>query len=342
MPQAHVADRPGPPAGWPRPPFDWPYRETGEAVAARACSIDTTEGRWLQAFTLDVDPAAPEWRIGPKVAGPFVSLSLARVARVTLGAPMQASGTSADALPASLPSQALECDYVLRVPDGRDLLRGRTLGHVETDAGVFLFAPQPGGLALQRVFVPRAARLACRFGPTAGELAASRWITDPTVLRAALSGQRGKRMPRIGEALARLGFATPQVIEQVLAQGGTSAPLGERLVQQGLLTPEQLEIALAFKLGYPLVDLARFPVDASCACMLPPELARRHVALPILLDGRRVVVAVEGPATVAALEALDLWPGRPIAPVFAPRGAILLAASMHRGDDAWSQEVPWR
>jgi hypothetical protein len=342
MSNAHAVETSGPPPGWPRPPFDWPHHEQREHAGARGCRIDTVEGRWLHAFALDVDPGARDWRVAAKADGPFVLLSLARVARITLNASLHAATLSVEQGPARIPVPALECDYIVRTAAGQQLLQGRTVGHVDTDNGFFLFAAQPGHIALNRVLVPRAAHLSCEFGPTAGDHAASRWITEPAALRAALSSQRDKRIPRIGEALLQLGFVTTQLIEHALAQPAAQGRLGERLVRQGLLTPEQLQAGLAFKLGYPLVDLGRFPIDPVCARMLPPELANRHGAVPILLDGRRIVVAVEGPATAATLEALNLWPGRVIAPAFAPRGAILLALSALRGDDAWAQEAPWQ
>ncbi len=340
MPNPHDATSPGLPSGWPRPPFEWPHHELPSLGEPRACSIDTVEGRWLQAFARDVDPHAREWFVAAKATGPFVALSLARVARITLGASLQAAPSAAHARPAQIPVGASECDYTVHTSAGRELLRGRTLGHVETEDGVFLFNAQPGHLALGRVLVPRAANLTCRFESDASD--APRWITDPAALVEALASHRGKRIPRLGEALAQLGFVTPQAIDSVLAQPAARGRLGERLLQQGLLTPEQLETGLAFKLGYPLVDLARFPIDRACVRLLSPELARRHAVIPILRDGRRLVVAMDGPATAATLTAANLWPGLVVAPVFAPRGAILLALSAHRSDDAWSQEAPWR
>ncbi len=331
-----------PPPGWPRPPFDWPHHQPQELTGARACHIDTIDSRWLQAFALDVNPGACDWHIAPKANGPFVGLSLARVARITLSAPLQAAIVSLEHGLARIPVTTRECAYTLRTATGQTVLRGRTVGHVDTDDGIFLFAADASEFTLSRVFVPRAAQLNCVFGPTAGDHASSPWIKDPAALRAALSGQRGKRIPRIGEALAQLGFVTPQQIEQALTQPDQHGRLGERLLRQGILRPEQLQTALAFKMGFPLVDLANFPIDPACARMLPPDLASRHCAVPILVDGRHIVVVMDGPATVATLEALNLWPGRIITPALAPRGAILMVLSALRGDDAWAQEAPWR
>jgi hypothetical protein len=337
-----LTDLSAPLPGWPRPPFDWPHQEAREAPGARACSIDTLEGRWLKAFVRDVDPRARDWFVAPKATGPFVALSLARVARVTLGAPLYASVLSEADGPAPLPVAEIECDYVLRTAAGRDVLRGRTVGHVDTDEGLFLFTAVPGEIALNRVFVPRAAQLQCEFGATRQGHAPVQWITDRLALRAAFSNQRHRRIPRIGEALTQLGFLTAAQVDQVLAQPGPRGRLGERLVAQGLVTPAQLETGLAFKLGYPLVDLARMPIDKSCVRLLAPEIARRHGAMPILLEDRQVVVAVDGPSSYAALVAADLLPGQALVPVFAPRSAILMALTVHGADDAWSQEAPLR
>jgi hypothetical protein len=274
----------------------------------------------------------PEWLVGPRAGGPFVALSLARVARITLDAPVQGL--------APLPVAALERDYTVQTAAGRELLRARTVGHVETPEGWFLFIAQPGHFALKRAFVPRAAKLTCAIEPGPGE--AIRWVTDLASLRQAMAGPGGKRTPRMGEALSQLGFVTAQQIDAVLAQPGPRGRLGERLLQQGLLTPDQLETGLAFKLGFPLVDLAHFPVDPACVRLLSPELVRRHGALPIWREGRRIVVAMDRPITAATLDAATLWPGLVMAPVFAARGAILRALAEHRSDDAWSQESPWR
>ncbi len=183
-----------------------------------------------------------------KADGPFAVLPLARVARITLSAPLQAAIVSLEHGLARIPVTALKCDYTLRTATGQALLHGRTVGHVDSDDGVFLFAAHAGEPALNRVFVPRAAHLSCVFGPTASDRVSGQWIKDPATLRAALSSQRGKRMPRIGEAIEQLGFVTAQ-----LDQHGR---LGELLLRQGLLKPEQLQTALALKLGSPLVDLA--------------------------------------------------------------------------------------
>lgn len=340
MPNAHDAASAGPPPGWPRPPFDWPHHEPGEPAGVWACGIDTVEGRSLQAFARGVDPRVKEWAVGPRTNGPFVALALARVVRITLSAPLEAAEAHDRPGLAQLPVATLERDYSVHAPDGHELLRGRTVGMVETDAGHFLFSALPGHVALRRVLVPRAAGLTCTFGPSASD--PNRWITDPEALRTALASYRGKRIPRMGEALVQLGFVTPQVIEGVLAQAPARGRLGERLVQQGLITPEQLEVGLALKLGFPLVDLAHFPVDPACVSKMSPELVKRHGAVPIWRDGRQLVVAMDRPATAATLEASGLWPGLTMAPVYAPRGAILLALATHRGDDAWSQEAPWR
>src|ERR1700743_72893 len=159
MSNAHVVETSGAPPGWPRPPFDWPHHEPAERPGSRACRIDTMEGRSLPPSAREIDPGARDWFVGAKADGPFVALSLARVARLTLSAPLYATVLSAGRGPARIPVAELGRDYTLRTTAGRELLRGRPLGRVDTDDGVFLFTAQPGEVALNRVFVPRAAQL---------------------------------------------------------------------------------------------------------------------------------------------------------------------------------------
>src|ERR1022692_3842543 len=114
MSKALMAEPLGPPPGWPRPPFDWPCHEPQELTGARACHIDTVDNRWLQVFALDVSPGARDWRVAVKADGPFAALSLARVAHVTLSAPLRAAIVSLEHGLARLPVTTHECDYTLR------------------------------------------------------------------------------------------------------------------------------------------------------------------------------------------------------------------------------------
>ena len=86
----------------------------------------------------------------------------------------------------------------------------------------------------------------------------------------------------------------------------------------------------------------RFPIDHNAARKLPLKTALAHRALPILLDGIRLVVAVDKPARVPSLQALFALKGFQIIPVLASKGHILLALSSLPHLDGWSDNVTMR
>ena len=105
-------------------------------------------------------------------------------------------------------------------------------------------------------------------------------------------------MVRIGEALIALGFINQAQLEAALSQQreDRSVPLGELLVRRGLVSRADLQTALARKMGYPLVDVTQFAAETEALARLPYAVASRLPALPLLLRGGRLIVAVEDPS----------------------------------------------
>ena len=94
------------------------------------------------------------------------------------------------------------------------------------------------------------------------------------------------RMPvvRIGEALLALGFVDERQLGDALARQTRERhlPLGELLVMSQAITRQQLEQALVQKMGFPVVDAGRFPVEANATREVPAALAHRLGALPLM------------------------------------------------------------
>ena len=128
---------------------------------------------------------------------------------------------------------------------------------------------------MRRAFVPREAYIKVTFGPSVEERAAARWISAPDVLLLAIERQRSMPVLPIGEALLNLGLVTPAQLDRALELQRGDVPLGEMLVSSGVISRSNLETAIAHKMGYPLVDLTRFPVEEAAARML--EALRRTV-----------------------------------------------------------------
>jgi hypothetical protein len=321
---------------WPAPPFEWPHVAPPRVPGPQACRIEMVEGGVVDAFAADIDPEAREWQVAMRAAGPFIGLPMARIRRVTLEATLTGALRSLELGPALVPVAAQRREYTCLNEARVAVLKGHTVGHVRRPCGLFLFAPQDDARGLRRVFVPASAFHRVEFGPTMQELASDPWIVDVRELWLAVEAQRSKPIPRLGEVLVRLGLADATQVDAAVARKGDARPLGEKLVADGVMTLDELQTAIAVKLGFPLVDLRRFPVDPACARRLPTDVALRHGAIPIASDGQRLAIAVDSPRRIMTLEDAKLLPRTQLVPVIAPMGQIRLALAATRQDDDWT------
>ena len=164
--------------------------------------------------------------------------------------------------------------------------------------------------------------------PAALPLAAGLPPLAPIVARSALMDaieQQQRRPPvRIGEALLALGLIDERALGDALQQQtqDRTRPLGELLVQRGLVSRGDLQAALAHRMGFPIVDAAAFPVEPEAIGRIPEALARRLPALPLLLRGDRLVVALEDPSARIVVDEREAVADCSIVPVLACAGSL--------------------
>jgi type II secretory ATPase GspE/PulE/Tfp pilus assembly ATPase PilB-like protein len=246
--------------------------------------------------------------------------------------------------------------FTLRFHQGREW-EGQTVGHVETPQGLFLFEPFDDHGGLRRWFVPRSAYAEAVIGLRLGEALVAQRSLSPQQLAEALDEQQAlrqrklgdilvvrqivtpeeldeaiaqqSRMPmvRIGEALVALGYISEAQLADALTQQreDRNVPLGELLVKKGLVSRADLQTALARKMGYPLVDVLHFPCDSEAVTRLPYAVASRVPALPLMMRGGRLVVALEDPSDRRHVEELEFAAQCKIVPVLV-RGGVLIGA----------------
>jgi type II secretory ATPase GspE/PulE/Tfp pilus assembly ATPase PilB-like protein len=211
-----------------------------------------------------------------------------------------------------------------------------SVGHAESEVGLFLFPPVVGG-GVQRLFVPRSAYVQFEVGARIGEILLEqetvsvavldeavqqqeelrerklgdvlleRRVVSAAQLEEALAHQSRMPMVRIGEALRSLGMIDDRQLALALQQqqADRSLPLGEVLVRMNAVSRADLRVALARKMGFPVVDVDAFPVEADALRKIKFESARKLELLPLLVRGGRLVVALDDPVRrhAAVLEA---------------------------------------
>lgn len=326
---------------WPVPPFAWRHMPAPDNDVVQPCRVESATGTAIDGQMLGFDPMAGALRFRTTDTEPEVTVPFSRISRLTLTTPLQPAPKIAGAPVERVPAAAQEREYRLLSGGRSRPLNGRTAGHVETAYGMYLFTPVDEEAKLQRVFVPRTAYSRCEFGASAEEVAAMQWIASPAALLEAIEHQEHMPVPLLGESMLALGLLTQAQLARVLATQTANKPLGELVVAAGIISRTDLQTALAHKMGYPLVDLTRFPIDPAALAKLPFRIAAGYRVVPLLLEKDRLIVAVDKPSRAAKLNALHAYAQIKVVPVLASKSQMLLAFE-RLSNDVWSSYVSYR
>lgn len=108
---------------------------------------------------------------------------------------------------------------------------------------------------------------------------------------------------RLGDLLISAGIITEEQLARVLQeQKKANRPVGEILVALGLTTEEIILRTLERQLGMPYIDLGRYMVDKKAVGLIPQDLARRHLVMPLFKIGSTLTVAMANPLNVPVID----------------------------------------
>lgn len=146
---------------------------------------------------------------------------------------------------------------------------------------------------------------------------------------------------RLGDLLIESELLTAEQLDAAIAeQRGTGRMLGQTLVQMGFIAEQELLALLQKQLGLRLVDLDATTADDAAIAKIKEELARKHLALPLEIQGRKtLVVAMADPLNAAAIEDLRFHAGMFIQPVLASPSQIEQAIDRYYHIDTSVNEV---
>ena len=338
--------------------FAWPTPELAGYPAPSAsllppwCAVEGLNGNALKGQLSHFTPEHGELHLLlPNQRRPML-LRTDQFRRLCLTEPLAALAPMAGV--GDLVLQGPSLPFTVEFNDGHTW-QGDTVGHHETTWGLFLFEQIDPAGNLRRWFVPRAAYRQSEVGMRLGDVLVAQNSASPEQIRLALVQQQEMRsrklgdmlvvrqiispeelaeaiekqarmpMVRIGEALSALGYISEAQLEDALLQQrqDRSVPLGELLVRSGLVTRADLQTALARKMGYPLVDVLQFQADADAVSRLPYAVASRVPALPLMMRGGRLVVAVEDPSNRSKLDEVEFAAQCKLVPVLVRSGLLL-------------------
>ncbi len=134
---------------------------------------------------------------------------------------------------------------------------------------------------------------------------------------------------RLGDLLVDAGLITKEQLDTTLEEKASKQRLGDALLQKGYITEQQLIEVLEFQLGIPHVSLYTFPFDAQLFHLIPKEIAKRNMLVPLKKDGDRLFVAMADPMDFYAIDDLRMSTGFQIETAIATRDDILRVISKY-------------
>ena len=139
---------------------------------------------------------------------------------------------------------------------------------------------------------------------------------------------------RIGKLLVGAKIISEQQLKEALAiqrQKG-SGQLGGTLVKMGLIEEEKLLGFLAQQYRVPAVNLKSYqPIDPAIIKLVPIELVKKHMVVPLKRVGSTLTVAMADPTNVFGLDDLKFRTNYSIQPVIASESALLEAIERYYG-----------
>ncbi|HYK71571.1 MAG TPA: ATPase, T2SS/T4P/T4SS family, partial [Pseudoneobacillus sp.] len=149
---------------------------------------------------------------------------------------------------------------------------------------------------------------------------------------------------RLGDLLVEAGLITEDQLQDALLEKNRNQRLGDALLEKGYITEQQLIEVLEFQLGIPHISLYRYPFDTSLFNLVPKEVARRNLLIPLKKEGEKLFVAMTDPMDFYAIDDLRLSTGFHIETAIATKDDILRAINKYydidSGFDEFMSEMP--
>lgn len=144
---------------------------------------------------------------------------------------------------------------------------------------------------------------------------------------------------RLGDLLVESGLISMEQLQTALKEKGSSQRLGDALLQRGYITEQQLIEVLEYQLGIPHISLYRYPFDTNLFTLIPKEMARRNLIIPLKKNGEKLFVAMADPMDFIVIDDLRLSTGFQIETAIATKDDILRAINKFYNIDEGFEEL---
>ncbi len=144
---------------------------------------------------------------------------------------------------------------------------------------------------------------------------------------------------QLGTLLLQAGMLKPQELEECVEQARKrNVSLWDFIIQEKQVSEESLADAFATWLKLPRVRVASASIEPEALRSISEELAKKHMCLPLKVEGKTLLLAMANPADFAAVQDIEFASSLRVRPVVASRSEILDGISQNYDTESRAQD----
>ncbi len=145
---------------------------------------------------------------------------------------------------------------------------------------------------------------------------------------------------RIGDLLIEYGYITKQQLDYALGvQKTEGGKIGDVLIDLGYIASDSINEVLEYQLGVPYVDLDEYNIELEAIKLVPEQMVKKHRLIPIGFKEGALVLAMENPLDIFAIDDVQLVTGKMVVPMFAAANQIMKGLDIYYGKQQVMQAV---
>jgi len=139
-------------------------------------------------------------------------------------------------------------------------------------------------------------------------------------------------MAKLGQMLINSNIITEEQLKQALAlQKREGGRLGTNLVKLGYVTEDKLVTFLSKQFGVPAINLSNYKIDPAVLKLIPQEMAKKYMIMPVARVGATLTIAMADPSNVFAIDDVKFMTGYNVEVAVTSESALLSAIAEYYG-----------
>ncbi len=135
---------------------------------------------------------------------------------------------------------------------------------------------------------------------------------------------------KLGQLLIASSIISEEQLKQALnIQRKEGGRLGTNLVKLGFITEDKLVAFLSKQYGVPAINLAEYKIDPAVIKLVPADMAKKYLIMPVARVGATITIAMADPSNVFAIDDVKFMTGYNVEVVVSSETAIVSGITTH-------------